>query len=292
MSEGESAGRFGFVGLGNMGGPMSRNVVRGGFELIVYDAAGTAERAPEGAAVAGSVAEVATGAETMLLSLPDGRATAAVAEEVIETNARNVTAVVDTSTIGVAAARQTWARLADAGIEYVDAPVSGGTAGAAAATIAVMFAGAEASFRRLEPVLSALSRNVFHVGTEPGQGQAMKILNNFLSATAMTATSEAIAFGAAQGLEAAIMIDVLNASSGQNTATADKFPNRILPEKYDAGFTNTLLAKDLTLYLEAVRETGTADEVSATVVGLIRRFAETEPGADFTRIYPFVRDRK
>ena len=209
----------------------------------------------------------------------------------IETNDRRVATVVDTSTIGIKAARQVHGRLGDARIEYVDAPISGGTAGAAAATIAVMFAGSEATYERLQDVLGSMSGSLFHVGSEPGQGQAMKVLNNFLSATAMAATSEALSFGTAQGLEMKLMLDVLNASSGQNTATSDKFPKRILPEKYDAGFTNTLLVKDISLYLDSVHESGTADAAGNMVVEIWRRFLEAALGDDITRIYPFIRDQ-
>ncbi len=284
--------RVGFIGLGNMGRPIAENIARGGHEMIVYDVAGTAERAPEGAAVANSVAEVANGADHVLLSLPDGAIVAAVAEEIIESNARRVATVADTSTVGIQAAQAVHARLADAKIEYVDAPVSGGTAGAKAGTIAVMFAGARDTFDRMLPVFEAMSTNVFYVGPEPGQGQAMKVANNFLSGTAMAATSEAIAFGAEIGLDPSIMVEVLNASSGQNTATSDKFPNRILNDKYDAGFTNTLLHKDVNLFVEAARQAGTPDRVASVVVDYWQRFQAAEPGVDFTLVYPFIRDKK
>ncbi len=287
-----SDGRIGFIGLGNMGGPIAANIAAGGHDMIVFDAAGTAARAPDGVAVAASVAEVAAAAETVLLSLPDGPVVAAVVEEIAESNARVTSALVDLSTIGIAAARQVHARLSRADIAYLDAPVSGGTAGASAGTIAVMCGGDAALFERLSPVLSSMSRNLFHVGDTPGQGQAMKLANNFLSATAMAATSEAVAFGVDQGLDMAQMLNVLNASSGQNTATSDKFPNRILPGKYDAGFTNTLLTKDVTLYLENVRAAGTPDTMGAVLTDVWRRFQAAEPGADFTRVYPFVRDRR
>ncbi len=287
-----SDGKIGFIGLGNMGGPIAANIAKGGHDLIVYDAAGTADRAPAGADIAASVAEVAAAAETVFLSLPDGPVVAAVAEEIAESNARVTSALVDLSTIGIAAAQQVHARLSRADIAYLDAPVSGGTAGAKAGTIAVMCGGDKALFERLEPVLSSMSRNVFHVGDTPGQGQAMKLANNFLSATAMAATSEAVAFGVEQGLDMAQMLDVLNASSGQNTATSDKFPNRILPDKYDAGFTNTLMTKDVTLYLENVRAAGTPDTMGATLAEIWQRFQAVEPDTDFTRIYPFVRDKR
>ncbi|HZD25260.1 MAG TPA: NAD(P)-dependent oxidoreductase [Alphaproteobacteria bacterium] len=282
----------GFIGLGAMGSRMAANLAAAGFDLVCYDAAGTAERAPEGARCAGSVAEVAAGAEVVLLSLPDGRAVASVAEEMLATNDRKVASVLDTSTIGVRAARAAHEQFAGGRIAYLDAPVSGGIAGAAAATIALMFAGPREAYERLAPVIGAVSRKPFYIGAEPGQGQAMKLANNFLSGMAMTATSEAISFGLTQGLDPQMMIEVLNASSGQNTATSDKFPNRILNGRYDASFLNTLYLKDLTLYVENVQAAGAPDLLSRTLLPVWQRFTESEPGVDFTRIYPFVRDKK
>ena len=229
---------LGFIGLGNMGAPMAANLARAGRHLLVHDAAGTRERAPPGAAVAADNREVARGADTVILSLPDGDAVRRVVEEMIDAPGARVRCVLDTSTVGIAAARELHARLADAGIDYLDAPVSGGVSGARKGTVAVMFSGSDAAFARYAPVLEGMAAHVVHVGRAPGLGQAMKLLNNFLSAVAMTATSEAIALGERQGLEMATMIEVLNASSGRNSATADKFPNRILPGTYDAGFTS------------------------------------------------------
>ncbi|MCS5606171.1 MAG: NAD(P)-binding domain-containing protein, partial [Alphaproteobacteria bacterium] len=217
---------IGFIGLGAMGSRMAENVAKAGFELICYDVAGTKERAPKDAKIGTSVGAVAAAAEVVILSLPNGDVSAAVAEEIIETNRRTVTTIVDTSTIGVAAAKKVHGILANSELAYMDAPVSGGIAGAAAATIALMFAGPREDFEALSYVLNAMSKNLFHVGTEPGQAQAMKLLNNYLSGLALTATSEAISFGLTQGLEMSTMLDVLNASSGQNTATSDKFPKR------------------------------------------------------------------
>lgn len=283
---------IGFVGLGNMGRAMAANLAEGGYPLLVYDAAGTAERAPPGAAVATSVAEVAAGAETVFLSLPDGAASASVAADIVATERRRTRCVVDTSTIGVQAARDLYKRLEIAGIEYIDAPVSGGVAGAVAGTIATMFAGCADSYERLTPAISAMSKNPFHVGTQAGQGQAMKLANNFLSGVALAATSEAICFGLSQDLDMKTMLEVINVSTGRNTATADKFPNRILTETYDAGFFNTLFMKDLSLYLESVRRADTPDAISAVCVAIWRDFVNAHPGADFTEIYRFIRDRK
>jgi 3-hydroxyisobutyrate dehydrogenase len=174
----------------------------------------------------------------------------------------------------------------------MDAPVSGGIAGAAAGTIALMFAGPKEQFETLSPVLQSMSKRPFHVGEEPGQAQAMKLLNNYLSGLALTATSEAITFGLTQGLEMSTMLDVLNVSSGQNTATSDKFPNRVLTETYDAEFLNTLYLKDISLYVENVANAGTADTICTNLLPIWQRFTAAEPGADFTRIFPFVRDKR
>lgn len=290
MSE---AGRpVGFIGLGNMGGPMAANVAKAGHAMLVYDKAGTRERAPAGARIAGGIGELAAASDMVILSLPDGKVSGQVLEEILSSNSRVVRTIVDTSTIGVDFARRVESRAREGRIEYVDAPVSGGTAGAKAATIALMYSGSAETLERLRPVLSAMSKNIFHVGDKPGQGQAMKVLNNFLSATAMAATSEAISFGLAQGLQMGTMIDVLNASSGQNTATSDKFKNRIQHGRYDAGFLNNLLLKDITLYLEGARGAGVAKDMSETLVALWQRFVAAEPGVDFTRIFPFVKDKR
>jgi 3-hydroxyisobutyrate dehydrogenase len=129
---------------------------------------------------------------------------------------------------------------------------------------------------------------VFHVGTRAGQGQAMKLLNNYLSATALAASSEAIAFGLAQGLDMSTMVDVLNVSTGRNSATADKFPNRVMTGTYDAGFHTALMAKDVRLFLAEAATAGTAADV-ATAVGATWDAADAAlPGSDFTEIWTFV----
>ena len=284
---------FGFIGLGNMGKPMATNLANAGTRLLVHDTAGTAgtqHRAPPGAAIAGDNRAVARGADVTLLSLPDGRIVEAVAGEIAAVENRRVHAVIDTSTIGMRAARKAHAILAQAGIEYIDAPVSGGVSGAVNATIAIMFAGPHAAYERYAPTLNHVAAAVVHVGREPGLGQAMKLLNNFLSATALSATSEAIAFGESQGLDMTTMLEVLNAATGRNTATADKFPNRILTGTYDAGFTSRLMEKDLSLYLDAVQAANGERVLAVKVQKMWRQLEDAEPNADITRIYPFVRD--
>ena len=236
----------GFVGLGNMGRPMATHVAAAGFPLVCFDAAGTDERLPSGANAADDVAVVVAGADTVLLSLPDGAVVARVVDEIVAAPSRRVTTVIDLSTVGPAAAETAATRLAACGVMYVDGPVSGGTAGARARTISLMFGGPVEVLAAHRTLLDAFAGNVFHVGERAGQGQAMKLLNNVLSAAALAATSEALAFGVAQGLDPATMLAVLNVSTGRNSATVDKFPNRILTGTYDAGFHTALMAKDVT----------------------------------------------
>ena len=270
---------------------MAANIVRGGFALTVFDAAGTAERAPAGAEPASSLAEAAAAADTLLLSLPDGLVVLEVANQIASLAARRVSVVIDLSTVGPEAARQIAKILAVAGITYVDAPVSGGQAGARAGTITIMWAGSEAELARHRAVLDAFCKNAFHVGEKAGQGQALKIINNFLSGTAMTATSEAILYGLSQGLDMKTMLDVINVSTGVNSATRDKFPERILTGSFDAGFKTALLSKDLRLYLENAQAAGTPDAVGRVVAELWRACDAALPDSDFTRVFEFIRDR-
>jgi 3-hydroxyisobutyrate dehydrogenase-like beta-hydroxyacid dehydrogenase len=277
----------GFVGLGNMGSVLAANLVASGLDVVTHDLAGP-DRSPDGATFVESVAELATRATAVVLSLPDGRASDAVAHALLTAPGRRVTHVVDTSTVGLEAAEAIAASLADGGIAYVDAPVSGGVAGARARTLTVMVAGPPAACDAVETVLAGLSDRRYRVGDRPGMGQALKLANNFLSATALAATSEAVAFGTSVGLDMATMLEVLDASSGQSAASSDKFVNQVATGRYSSGFANTLMAKDVQLYLDAVAARGAPGAVG-TVTGYVwQRFAAAQPGVDFTRIYPFT----
>ncbi|MEU6192723.1 NAD(P)-dependent oxidoreductase [Streptomyces sp. NPDC047061] len=279
-----SGGRaVGFIGLGTMGGALATNLVRGGFEVVAHDAAGPA-RTPDGARWAPNPAEVARAVGTVVLSLPDGTVCGSVVGDLLATRDRRATHVVDTSTVGVAAARH----LAATGLSYVDAPVSGGVAGARKRTLMVMYAGSDEDCAHVEPVLAGLSDRRRRVGDRPGQAQALKLANNFLSASALAAASEAVAFARAAGLEMDVLLDVLNASSGRSGATLDKFPQEVLTGRYASGFSNSLMAKDLRLYLREVDETDTPAALAAVTEAVWEAFATAEPGVDFTRIYPFV----
>ena len=280
--------KLGFIGLGNMGRPMATNIVKAGFELTVYDKAGTTARAPAGSTVCASTGEVAERANTVFLSLPDGAASVAAAKQIAAVSHRATTVVIDLSTVGIATAREAHRILADAGVGYMDAPVSGGRSGAEAAAITVMWGGPGTVLENHRPVLDALARHTFRVGDKPGQGQAMKLLNNFLSATAMAATSESMVFGRSQGLDLETMLAVVNASSGRNTATSDKFVNRILTGTYDSGFHTALMAKDMRLYLDSARAAGTRSAIAESVAETWRRTHAAMPESDFTRVHDFV----
>lgn len=277
---------IGWIGVGSIGHRMAKHLSDAGHELVVADAGSTA-RAPEGSVIAESNAAVAARAELVILSLPDGAATETVCRELAGAPDRKVKTVVDTSTIGIKAAETAAALLAGHGIELVDAPVSGGTAGADKATLAIMMACSDAAFERLTPVMRLMGKP-FHVGTRPGQGQTLKLLNNFLSATALAATSEAVVFGMRQGIDMKTILDVVNASTGRNTASDDKFPRRILTGRFDAGFTNKLQAKDVNLYVENVAATGSPDEIARTVSAVWNSMVADMPGADITEMYRYT----
>jgi 3-hydroxyisobutyrate dehydrogenase-like beta-hydroxyacid dehydrogenase len=277
----------GFVGLGNMGSALATNLVTAGHDLLVHDIVGP-DRCPAGATFVDDVATIGARAPVVVLSLPDGTACQAIARALSQVPQGVVTDVVDTSTVGPGDARAVAALLADAGIRYVDAPVSGGVAGARARTLAVMYAGARDACDSVMPVLEGLSDRRYRVGDEPGMAQALKLANNFLSATALAATSEAVAFCTAAGIDMATVLEVVNASSGRSAASEDKFVNNVLPGTYASGFLNTLMAKDLRLYADAVRSQGTPATVAATTVDVWQRFAEREPGVDFTAVYRFT----
>jgi len=279
---------IGFIGLGNMGGPMAANIAKSGLPMVAFDAAGTAERAPDGAALAESAAEVAQRSDVVMLSLPDGKIVLAVAGQVCGADERRADTLIDLSTIGVAAGRDLAALVEAAGMSYLEAPVSGGVNGAAAATLAVMASGEATVWEQVEPLLEPISANRFPVGAKAGQAQAMKLLNNFLSATAMTATSEALVFGEREGLNPAQIIDVLNASSGRNTATSDKFP-RMLAGAEELGFQAWLMAKDVGLFIENARANSTVGDIGKAVAQVTEALRDEQPEADFSAIWDFTR---
>jgi 3-hydroxyisobutyrate dehydrogenase-like beta-hydroxyacid dehydrogenase len=284
-----AVGFIGFIGLGNMGGALAANLVGAGHQVVAHDVAGP-DRCPEGAEFVADASAVAARASVIVFSLPDGDVALTVARALAASPERTVGHVVDTSTIGPDRAADVAAVLAEVGIGYVDAPVSGGVAGARSRSLVVMYAGSTAAIAAVRTVLDGLSDRHVHVGDRPGMAQAIKLANNFLSATALAATSEAVAFCTSAGLEMATVLEVLNSSSGRSAATEDKFVNHVLPGTYASGFVSSLMAKDVRLYLDAVRSRGTATTVATVTTDVWTRFAEADPGADFTAIYRYTVD--
>jgi 3-hydroxyisobutyrate dehydrogenase-like beta-hydroxyacid dehydrogenase len=281
----------GFVGLGAMGVHMASRLLDAGHTLAVFDtrAEAMAPHVARGALACASAAAVADAADTVLVSLPTPDVVQQVAHELLAGGAMR--AYVDLSTTGPAMAAQVAATLRERGVACLDAPVSGGVAGAQAGTLTIMAAGDEAVFERLKPLLEVLGRNVVLVGSEPGQGQLAKVLNNLLSASAIAITGEALALGVHGGLSARTLLDVFNASSGRNTASADKFPKHVLPRTFGAGFRLELMHKDVQLCLAEARRQGVPMALGGAVGELwAQAAAGAADGADCTEIVRMLED--
>ena len=276
---------IGFIGLGKMGFPMARRLIEAKHQLVVHDARReSVERLVAlGAQAAASPKEVADRTETVMASLPSLQISLDVAtgrNGVIEGN--RVKRLVDLSTTGSQMAIRIHGLLAAKNIVQIDSPVSGGVGGAEKGTLAVMVSGPRSEFALVKPALDVIGK-VFFISEKPGAGQTMKLANNYLSATAMLATSEAVVMGVKAGLDPSVMIDVINAGSGLNTASRDKFPKSVLPRTFDYGFATALMVKDVRLCLEEMRGMGLSMEVAEAVGRLWATvIKETGPDSDFT----------
>jgi 3-hydroxyisobutyrate dehydrogenase len=276
---------IGFVGLGAMGALMVARLIDAGHDVAVFDtrAEAMAPHIARGARACPSAGAVADAASTVLVSLPTPDVVRAVARELAQGDA--IRAFVDLSTTGPEVAAEVAASLSAAGVACLDAPVSGGVAGAQAGTLTIMAAGDEALFESLRPLLEVLGRNVVLVGAEPGQGQLAKVLNNLLSASAIAITGEALTLGVRGGLSARTLLDVFNSSSGRNTASADKFPRHVLPRTFGAGFRLELMHKDVELCLAEARRQEVPMALGGAVGALwTRAAASAAAGADCTEI--------
>jgi len=285
---------IGFIGLGNMGAPMARRLIEAGHRLVVYDTRNDAMAPLEalGAQVAGSPADVAERVETVMASLPSlqvSKTVALGAGGVIE--GKKIRRLIDLSTTGARVAAEIFAELAKKNIVQIDSPVSGGVGGANKGTLAIMVSGPPEEIAAVKDALSVLGR-VFVIGDKPGMAQTMKLANNFLSASAMAATAEAVAMGVKAGLDAAVMIDVINAGSGRSRASDQKFPESILPRSFNYGFATALMLKDVRLCAEEARSLNVPDAVMRAVLGQWE-MTNTEFGgdSDFTVIVKMIEQR-
>jgi 3-hydroxyisobutyrate dehydrogenase-like beta-hydroxyacid dehydrogenase len=282
---------LGFVGVGRMGGLMAPRLLDKGYKVTVFDKSAAAiEKLREiGASVAASATEVADSADIVFLSLPTPDIVQNVATESLA-NGKRVKTVVDVSTTGPKVASAVARELEKHGVTYVDAPVSGGLKGAREGTLAVMVACPKSTFELIRPIMDILGR-VFFVGEGAGQAQTLKLANNLLAAGVIAMTSETLAMGVKAGLDPKIMCDVINVSSGRNSATQDKFPKSVLPGTFDFGFATGLSYKDVRLCVDEAETLGVPMVVGAAV----RQFlavtqAKYGPDSDFTSMARVVEE--
>jgi 3-hydroxyisobutyrate dehydrogenase len=282
-------GVVGFVGLGRMGDPMVRRVAAGGVAVRGYDTAAGATEGLAGIVTAvDSAADAAAGAPVVILMLPDSDVVEKVVDGGLLDALGDGALLVDMSSSEPLRTRALARRVAERGVTLVDAPVSGGVSGARAGTLTIMVGGPVAAAAALTPLLSLLGR-VRHVG-DVGAGHALKALNNLMSAAHLLASSEAILAGQRFGLDPAVMLDAVNGSSGRSGSTENKWPNYVLPETYDSGFTAGLMVKDIRIALGLAEATGAPSQLAARTVELWGRAVEQlGPGADHTEIVRWLR---
>lgn len=276
---------IGFVGLGRMGGPMSRRLIDAGSTLCVYDSSAEAVGPVKaaGAAVGTSPEDVGHKADVIFVSLPTPDIVERVVLEGIAQGSRRKI-IVDLSTSGPGMAGRVSRALAERGVDWIDAPVSGGIAGATNGTLAVMASGPRTAFDEVEALLKVFGK-VFFVGEKAGLAQVAKLGNNLLAAAAMVISSEALAMGAKAGLDPKIMLDIINAGSGRNSATQDKFPRSVLPRTFDFGFATGLSYKDVRLCVDEAEALGVPMVVGAVVREMLAiTNAKYGPTSDFTCI--------
>ncbi len=290
--------RVGFIGVGNMGGPMARNLVAAGHDVAVFDLVEdlVAACAGAGAAAAGSARAAVADAEVVISMLPASRhvRTLYVEDGLFEVIDSSAT-VIDCSTIAPATAREVATRAGERNIDMLDAPVSGGTAGAEHGTLTFMVGGDAAVLDRVRPLLEHMGANIFHAGG-PGAGQTAKVCNNMLLAAQMTATTEALALGAAEGLDPATLSSIMQRSSGGNWPlnVYNPWPGVMegVPASrgYEGGFLVDLMIKDLELALDAATESGTPVAMGALARNLYRlhRQVNDAGGLDFSSIQLLV----
>jgi 3-hydroxyisobutyrate dehydrogenase-like beta-hydroxyacid dehydrogenase len=284
--------RLGFIGIGNMGLPMTHRLIDRGYDVTIFDIRKEAlfPLIALGARAVASPAEVASEAQTILVSLPTPEVVRDVAlgpSGIVKGTA--VKTYVDLSTTGSQVAELVAHELEERRISVLDAPVSGGVSGAEKGTLTVMVSGAASVFDQLKPVIEIIGKNVIYVGERPGLGQVMKLVNNLLNATALAASSEAFVLGVKAGLDPEIMLRVINKSTGRNSATLDKFPRSILPRTFDWGFSTDLMYKDVKLCLEQAETLGVPMWVGSAVRQLWSYVVGQGGGTrDFTTIIQYI----
>jgi len=281
--------KIGFIGLGNMGAPMAANLARVGYKVTGFD---TADVNVEGVAMAGSAAEAAKGAEVVITMLPNGDILRAVADEIIPAMQKGAV-FLDCSTVDVASARAVAEKAQAAGLSALDAPVSGGVAGAEGGTLTFMVGGDETGFNTAKDLFDIMGQKAVHCGPS-GNGQAAKICNNMILGATMIVTCEAFALADRLGLDRQAMFDVVSTSSGQSWSINTYCPAPGIGPKspsdndYTPGFAAELMLKDLRLAMQAAEEADADTPLGAAAMKLYEQFVETEDGKgrDFSAMLP------
>jgi len=287
--------KIAFIGLGNMGGPMAHNLVKAGFSVCVFDLVQSTMDALEqaGATQAGSAIEVVKDADVVISMLPAGKHVEALyaAQGGIDQHLKANTLVIDSSTIDAATAKKVAAHLATKNIKFIDAPVSGGVAGATAGTLTFIVGGAADDYAQALPVLQVMGKNIFHAG-EVGAGQVAKICNNMLLSVLMLGTSEALQMAIDNGLDPKVMSDIMLQSSGRNwtlelyNPCPDVMPNVPSSNNYQGGFMVDLMKKDLGLAMDTGIKSQSSTPMGALAQSLYTIHSQQGNGQlDFSSIF-------
>jgi 3-hydroxyisobutyrate dehydrogenase len=288
--------KIAFIGLGNMGGPMAANLLKAQHRVAAFDLSAKALDAAvaTGATRAATIAEAVKDAEVVITMLPAGKHVREVYEGAVLGAAAKGALLIDCSTIDVDSARHVAAAAAKAGLDMVDAPVSGGVGGAAAGTLTFMVGGPDAAFARAKPILEKMGRNIVHAGAS-GNGQAAKICNNMMLGITMLGTCEAFMMGKRLGLDAQKLFDIASTASGQSWALTSycpvpgPVPTSPANRDYAPGFTAAMMLKDLMLAQDAARSAGASTPMGAEAAQLYSLFVNAGFGAvDFSGIIRMI----
>jgi 3-hydroxyisobutyrate dehydrogenase len=291
-----SGDAIGFVGLGNMGEPMSARLGAAGYRVAAFDIdPGARERAASNAGVDAMpfLSEAAEGAEAVILILPNSSVVRQVVLdhgllEAMEPGAL----LIDMSSSDASETRALAGPVGRRGIRFIDAPVSGGVVGAKDGTLTIMVGGAEGDLADCRPVLDVLGKEVIHVG-DLGAGHAVKALNNLLSATSLLASSEVLATAIEFGLDPEVVLEVVNRSSGKSWSTELKLPKYVLTDRFDSGFGMRLMLKDIQIAINLAREMGTPALLGEAAVEYWAQAAGAlGEDADHTEIAKWVAQRR
>ena len=287
---------IGFIGLGNMGGPMAANLVKAGHKVVAFDLveASRSQAKSDGAVIAESAAGAVKGADVVVTMLPAGKHVLAVWGDVVPAMSKG-TLIIDCSTIDVESAKEAHAVAARHGVASVDAPVSGGTGGAKGATLTFMCGGEEKAFAAAKPVLEKMGKKIVHCGGA-GAGQAAKICNNMILGISMIAVSEAFTLAEKLGLSHQALFDVASTSSGQCWSLTSycpvpgPVPTSPANNDYKPGFASALMVKDLTLAQDAAKAAGATTPLGKHAQEIYQAFdAAGHGGVDFSGIIQHVR---